>query len=152
MHQREFCWWRITHRAEKKYSRLDDAEVFDFVKKHKDRYFVFKDRRALDNISFNQYDPKLLSKIEKMYNIEGIVRTIKNTKHFTCSLPYKELKLLAHALFERGYMKERTIALAAHWNMLKEVSEPILARPWRFKTPFEPHANPHAHNYGDTAP
>ena len=88
----------------KDYSPHVQKAVIEFVQKHRDRYFEFKDLKALENISFNDYDPKLLVKLEKKYPIEKIIGTIKGTKQFSCRLPDNEMKLLAHALFERGFM------------------------------------------------
>lgn len=88
----------------KDYSPRGENAVFEFVKKHKDLYFEFKDQKALENISFYEYNPTLINRIEKKYNIESIVASIKETKHFSCRLPDNEMKLLARALFDRGFM------------------------------------------------
>jgi hypothetical protein len=86
------------------YSPLEEKKVFEFARKHKDRYFEFKDQKALENISFYDYNPKLILKIEKKYDIAKIVQIIKETKTFSCGLPDNEMKLLAHSLYERGFM------------------------------------------------
>jgi hypothetical protein len=88
----------------KDYSPRGEKDVIEYVKKHKDRYFEFKDQKALENISFYEYNPASINRIEKKYKVEQIVAVIKETRHFSCSLPDNEMKLLAHALFERGFM------------------------------------------------
>lgn len=82
----------------KDYSPRGEKDVIEFMKKHKDRYFEFKDQKALENISFYEYNPTSINKIDQ------IVAAIKETKHFSYRLPDNEMKLLAHALFERGFM------------------------------------------------
>jgi hypothetical protein len=78
--------------------------AFDFAKSKKDRYFEFKNKKALDNISFSDYKTKLLDKISTEYNFDKVVEIIKNDKDFSISLSKDEMKAFAHILFNKGYL------------------------------------------------
>jgi len=67
-------------------------------------FFEFKSKKALENISFFEYDPNLLSKEKEKYNFDKIITIIKRDKKFSIKLSDSEMKLFAHILFDKGYM------------------------------------------------
>ena len=79
-------------------------KVLSFAKSKRDRYFEFKNKKALDNISFFQYDSNYLDKVQRKFNFDNIVKSIKRDKKFSISLPDKEMTTFAHVLFNRGIM------------------------------------------------
>jgi len=82
----------------------DNGEVLAFAKSKRDLFFEFRNRKALENISFFDYDPAQLPKIKTKYNFDKVVEIIKTTKKFSIRLSDIEMKLFAHVLFNRGYM------------------------------------------------
>jgi hypothetical protein len=78
--------------------------VLDFGKNKKDRYFEFKHKEALDNISFFGYDIKLVDKLKAKYDFEKIVAQINKDKKFSMMLPDDQMKAFAHILFNKGYL------------------------------------------------
>ena len=79
-------------------------KVYDFIASKKDRYFEFKSKEALDNISFFDYDSELLFKIRSKYNFTTAIDYINKCKAFSIRLPDKEMKAFAHILFNKGYL------------------------------------------------
>ena len=86
------------------YDAKGEKKVLDFAKTKKDRYFELKNKKALDNISFYDYDLKQLKKIQSKYDIDKVVQLIKKDKNFSIHLSDKEMKYFAHLLFNKGYM------------------------------------------------
>jgi hypothetical protein len=86
------------------YSKKGEDIVLAFAKTKKDRYFEFKKKKALKNISFFDYNPNLLDTIQAKYDFDEVVRKIKENKKFSIELPDEIMKLYAHVLFNRGYM------------------------------------------------
>jgi len=78
--------------------------VEEFIKKRKDRYFEFKDKEALYNISFYDYDIKQLHKVRAKYDFNKVVQIIKKDKKFEVGLSDSEMKYFAQVLFNKGYM------------------------------------------------
>ena len=78
--------------------------VLEFAKKHKDRYFEFLNKRALDNISFFDYNSTLVTTIQAKYDFDGAIKTIDRYKTFSISLEDDEMKAFAHVLFNKGYL------------------------------------------------
>ena len=63
------------------YDPIGESNVLKWAMSKKDRYFEFKNPKALDNISFSDYDPKSVKAIQKKYNFDAIVSQIKATKY-----------------------------------------------------------------------
>ncbi|TRX40377.1 hypothetical protein [Flavobacterium restrictum] len=87
-----------------KYDTKGEKKVLDFAKGKKDRYFEFKNKKALNNISFFDYDSKLLDEIPTKYNFDKAIEIIKNKKKFSIRLSDSEMKAFAHILFNKGYL------------------------------------------------
>ncbi len=86
------------------YDEKGRLKVEAFIKKRKDRYFELKDKVALSNISFYDYDTKRLKKIQGKYDFDKVVQIIKRDKKFSVGLSDMEMKYFAQLLFNRGYM------------------------------------------------
>jgi hypothetical protein len=86
------------------YDSNGERNALKWAMSKKDRYFEFKNPKALDNISFSDYDPKIVQLIQKKYNVDAIARQIRTTKHFSIRLDDKEMKALAHILFNLGFL------------------------------------------------
>lgn len=86
------------------YDYKGERKVLNFAKGKSNRYFEFRNKAALDNISFYDYDPNQLSKIQREYNFDKIVAIIKQNKKFALTLSDPNMKLFAHVLFNKGYM------------------------------------------------
>jgi hypothetical protein len=86
------------------YDKKGEDKVAEFVKTRKDRYFEFKNKTALNNISFYEYDTKRLNKIQSKYDFDKVVRMIKKDKKFAMGLSDEEMKYFAHLIFNKGYM------------------------------------------------
>jgi len=86
------------------YDTNGQQKVFDFAKSKKDRYFEFKNKEALDNISFFDYKTKLVDKIQTEYNLDKAIEIIKKDKAFSIRLSDDEMKAFAHVLFNKGYL------------------------------------------------
>lgn len=88
----------------KDYDNKGENEVLVFAKNRRDLFFEFKNKKALENISFFEYDPNQLDKEKAKYNFDKVVEIIKKDKKFSIRLPDDEMKLFAHILFNKGYM------------------------------------------------
>ena len=86
------------------YDTRGEQIVLNFAKKSKDRYFEFKNKKALNNVSFFDYEPNQLAKIQMKYNLEKTIEVIKKKKKFELKIPEKEMITFAHLLFNKGYM------------------------------------------------
>jgi hypothetical protein len=86
------------------YDEKGNEKVEQFVKKRKNRYFEFKDKTALENISFYEYNLKQLKKVQEKYDFGKVVRIIEKDKKLVIPLSDKEMKYFAHVLFNKGYM------------------------------------------------
>jgi len=86
------------------YDLKGESRVLAFAKTKKDRYFEFRNTKALKNMSFFDYDSSGLSKVNSKYDLSRIITTIKENKKFALELPDNEMKYFAHLLFNRGYM------------------------------------------------
>jgi hypothetical protein len=86
------------------FDTASQRRVFEFAKARKNRYFEFRNKKALDNISFFDYNPKLVTAIQKEYNFDKVVELIKKDKEFGVMLPHGKMEAFAHVLFNRGYM------------------------------------------------
>lgn len=70
----------------------------------RNRYFEFNNSNALEDISFFEYDTKMVQVVQKKYDFDAIVNQIKATKRFSIRLEDKEMKAFAHILFNKGYL------------------------------------------------
>lgn len=86
------------------YDTKGQQKVTDLAKSKKDRYFEFKNKEALDNISFFDYNTNLVDKIQTEYNFDKAIEIIKKDKKFSIRLPDNEMKAFAHVLFNKGYL------------------------------------------------
>lgn len=86
------------------YDEKGEQKVLDFAKCKKDRYFEFRNKKALDNISFFDYKAKLVSKIQTEYSFVKAIEIIKKDKVFSIRLSDEEMKAFAHVLFNKGYL------------------------------------------------
>jgi hypothetical protein len=86
------------------YNEKGEQKVLDFAKSKKNRYFEFKNKKALDNISFFDYKTKLVSKIQTEYNFDKAIEIIKKNKDFSIRLSDDDMKAFAHVLFNKGYL------------------------------------------------
>jgi hypothetical protein len=86
------------------YDDKGQQKVFDFAKSSKDRYFEFKNKKALDNISFFDYQENLVDKVQTKYSLDKTTEIIKRDKHFSVRLADDEMKAFAHILFNKGFL------------------------------------------------
>jgi len=86
------------------YSDEGELKVLNFVKNRKDRYFEFKNRKALKNISFFDYDTSLVTKIQDVYDFDRAIEIIEKDKKLMIRLSDPEMKAFAHVLFNKGYL------------------------------------------------
>ncbi|MCO4292629.1 hypothetical protein NF867_07135 [Solitalea sp. MAHUQ-68] len=86
------------------YDKKSAQTVLGFAKSQKNRYFEFKNNKALDNISFFDYNTNLVTKIQTKYNFDKAIEYIKKTKDFSIWLSDDEMKAFAHVLFNKGYL------------------------------------------------
>lgn len=86
------------------YDTKGQQKVFAFAKSKKDRCFEFKNKKALDNISFFDYKTKLVTKVQTEYSFDKTIEIIKKDKDFSIRLADDEMKAYAHVLFNKGYL------------------------------------------------
>ena len=79
-------------------------QVLEIATQKKDRYFEFKNKDALNNISFFDYKSALVDSMQRQYNFNKVVRIINKTKDFSICLSYDEMKAFSHILFNLGYL------------------------------------------------
>ena len=86
------------------YDTKGQQQVLDFAKSKKDRYFEFKSKDALNNISFFDYNTNLVAKIQTEYNFDKAIQIIKKDKDFSMRLSDDRMKAFAHVLFNKGFL------------------------------------------------
>jgi len=86
------------------YDRNGKEKVLSYVKNKKNLYFEFRNKKALANISFFDYDPSKLVSMKRKYNVDKTVELIKMNGKFSMYLKQDEMRLFAHLLFNRGYL------------------------------------------------
>jgi hypothetical protein len=86
------------------YDNKGERKVLRYAKKRKDRYFELSNKKALENISFFDYDETMLAEVKKEYDIDQLVATIENEHKLDIRLPDDEMRALAHILFNKGYL------------------------------------------------
>lgn len=78
------------------------------MSQYKDRYFEFSNQEALDNISFDEYNSRILDSLRQAFNVDSLMYTVKNgiTERFTFNR--KDIqKMTAHILFDYGVVLSR---------------------------------------------
>jgi hypothetical protein len=86
------------------YDIKGEQKVFDFARSKRNRYFEFKNIEALENISFFDYNEKLVRKIQTEYNFDKAIEIIERNKEFSIQLSDDEMKAFAHVLFNNGFL------------------------------------------------
>lgn len=86
------------------YDKVGLSKASEFVKSKKDRYFEFKSKEALNNVSFFEYKTELVKKIQTKYNFDKTTDIIKKKKEFSIRLSDEEMKAFAHVLFNKGFL------------------------------------------------
>jgi len=87
------------------YDEKGEKKVLKFAKTKRDRYFEFREKKALENISFDDYRIDLIDSISKKYSLDQMISSIKREKKFEIRLKSdNELTALAHILFNNGIM------------------------------------------------
>lgn len=79
-------------------------KIYEAKKRSKRRHFEFRNKKALENISFYDYDPGLVHNVSERYKINQIVDSIIKKGKFGIGLNDDEMKAMAHALFNKGYL------------------------------------------------
>lgn len=86
------------------YDSAGGKKALDFLISKKDRYFEFKNKKALKNISFFDYKINLVEKIQNEYDFDKVIEIITKENEFGIRLPNNEMKAFAHVLFNKGFM------------------------------------------------
>jgi hypothetical protein len=86
------------------YDTAGTSKAFQFAQSKKDRYFEFKNKEALDNISFFEYKPNMVKEVQTRYNFDKAIKIIKSKECFGIRLSSDEMKAFAHVLFNKGYL------------------------------------------------
>ena len=82
----------------------NNPEVIEFAKTKKNRYFEFKKRSALKNISFFEYDTNKVNMVQKEYNFTRLFEFIEKDPEAGIPLGDNEMIFFAHILFDNGYL------------------------------------------------
>lgn len=81
------------------------SKVYSLAIDNKDRYFEFKKKKALKNISTWNYSIDDLIQLEKTVNFDSIVSQIKTNKKWSMEIfDDKTMIMYAHSLFNRGIL------------------------------------------------
>lgn len=88
------------------YSKEELLKVYNIAFENTKRYFEFKNDSALWNISgHDKYTMKELSDYENKIKIDSLVYRIQNGKKWGITIKNdKEMKMCAHALFNKGIL------------------------------------------------
>lgn len=87
--------------------KKDYSYYFDMTK-YKDRYFEFANNRALNNISFDKYDSRILDSLRQAFNVDSFMYTIKNGTVNSFTFNRDDIqKMTAHILFDYGIVLSR---------------------------------------------
>jgi len=89
----------------KGYNSKSATEVMSLVNARSDRYFEFRNKEALENISFFDYDPEFVESVKKKYDFDKMLKKIKENGRLSMGFENdEEMKAFAHALFNEGYL------------------------------------------------
>lgn len=81
------------------------SKVYSLAIDNKDRYFEFKKKKALKNLSNWNYSIDDLIQLEKTVNFDSIVSQIKTNKKWSMEIfDDKTMIMYAHSLFNRGIL------------------------------------------------
>jgi hypothetical protein len=94
----------LHHELHANYSQLGIRKVMTFIRNKKDRYFELKDKAALKNISFGEYQTALVEKVQHKYDFNKLIEKIKLEKKLSVRLNNDDMKAFAHVLFNKGYL------------------------------------------------
>ncbi len=87
------------------YDSIERKKVKDIALENKTRCFEFKNDSAINNMSPQEYTMNNLSELEKQINFDKLAKKIKKKKKWTSKmLSDSEIKMFAHALFNRGIL------------------------------------------------
>jgi len=88
-----------------KYNEVGFDKVLSLAINNKERYFEFKKRKAIENISGWPYSIEELTQFEKTVNIDSLVKEIKISKSWSKLILNEKDKLMyAHSLFNHGVL------------------------------------------------
>lgn len=87
------------------YTKEGQRKVYEYLKNKNKRYFEFRSKEALENISFDKYDNHALLDFKENYDLEKIISIIRNKKQITY-FKFKNNEKLAmlHLLFNKGFL------------------------------------------------
>lgn len=78
------------------------------MRQYKDRYFEFSNQEALDNISFDKYNLKILDSLRQTFNVDSFMYAVKNGTAERFTFNRKDIqKMTAHILFDYGVALSR---------------------------------------------
>lgn len=86
------------------YDTASQRKVLEFAKSKKNRYFELKNKKALQNISFFDYNAKLINDVKNEYNLNKVIDLIEENKDFAIWLGRDKNKAFAHVMFNSGIM------------------------------------------------
>lgn len=85
------------------YTKEGQRKVYEYLKNK--RYFEFRNKEALENISFDKYDNSALIDFEENYDLEKIILTIRDKKQITYyKFKNNEKFAMLHLLFNKGIL------------------------------------------------
>lgn len=88
-----------------KYNEAGIIKVQSLAINNKNRYFEFKKRKAIENISGWSYSIEELKQFEKAVNIDSLVIKIKKSSSWSMQISNEKVNLMyAHSLFNRGIL------------------------------------------------
>ena len=87
------------------YTKEGQRKVYEYLKNKNKRYFEFRNKEALENISFDKYDNSALIDFEENYDLEKIILTIRDKKQITYyKFKNNEKFAMLHLLFNKGIL------------------------------------------------
>ena len=86
------------------YDGEGQSNAYKIAETKKDRYFEFKSKKALDNISFFDYKLNYIDSVKIKYDFDKVIDIITKEKKFSLRLSDDEMKAFAHVLFNRGFL------------------------------------------------
>ena len=87
------------------YSKEGQEKIMRMAIDNKNRYFEFKNKKALANIGVNDYSPNDLKKLEKKINFDSLAAEIKKSDKWQERLNNDiKIAMWAHELFNRGIL------------------------------------------------
>lgn len=87
----------------KKYDSISRREVQIFAESKTDLSFELKNKEALKNISFYNYDASLLNNPKVKVKVKLIEKKLETQKDYSVTLANNEMIAVACELFKKGY-------------------------------------------------